>query len=58
MSIIGLVILACLLFISLFALGYAIVERKFWWGFGSVAASAYCVWLGIKTVQCLIEFGI
>ena len=58
MAIIGLVIIACLLFISLLAFGYAIVERKFWWGFGSVAAGSYLVWLGVQTIQCLIEFGI
>lgn len=58
MSIIGLVILACLLFISLLALGYAIVERKLWWGFGSVAVSSYLVWLGVKTIQCILAFDI
>ena len=58
MGIIGLVIIACLLFISLFALGYAIVERKIGWGIASVAAGSYLVWLGIQTIQCLIAFGI
>ena len=58
MAIIGLVILACLLFISLLAFGYAIVERKFWWGFGSVAEGTYCVWLGIKIIQSIVQSGL
>lgn len=58
MGIIGLVVIACLLFIDLFALGYAVIERKFLWGLASVAAGSYLVWLGVKTVQCLIAFGI
>ena len=58
MAIIGLVILACLLFISLLAFGYAIVERKFWWGLGSVVVSAYCVWLGVQTIQSIIQYGL
>ena len=58
MGIIGLVIIACLLFIDILTLGYAIVERKFWLGLASVAASSYLVWLGIKTIQCILAFGI
>lgn len=58
MLIIGLVILACLLFIDLFALGYAILNRKFWWGVISVGIGAYIVFLAIQSIKCLVAFGI
>lgn len=58
MLIIGLVILACLLFIDLFALGYAILYRKFWWGFGSVVVGAYLVFLAIQSIKYLMEYGV
>ena len=58
MMIIGLVIIACLLFIDLFALGYAILCRKFWWGFISVGIGAYLVYLAIQSIKCLMAFGI
>lgn len=58
MLIIGLVILACLLFIDLFALGYAILYRKFWWGFVSVGIGAYLVYLAVQSIRHLMAFGI
>ena len=58
MDIIGLVLIACLLFIDLFALGYAILYRKFWWGFGSVVVGAYLVFLAIQIVKCILAFGL
>lgn len=58
MLIIGLVILACLLFIDLFALGYAILYRKFWCGFVSVGIGAYIVFLAVQSIKCLMAFGI
>jgi hypothetical protein len=58
MLIIGLVLLACLLFIDLFALGYAILYRKFWWGVVSVGIGAYLVFLAIQSIKCLMAFGI
>ena len=58
MLIIGLVILACLLFIDLFALGYAILYRKFWWGFVSVGIGAYLVYLAVQSIRCLMAFGL
>lgn len=58
MLIIGLVLLACLLFIDLFALGYAILYRKFWWGVISVGIGAYIVFLAVQSIKCLVAFGI
>jgi hypothetical protein len=58
MLIIGLVLLACLLFIDLFALGYAILNRKFWWGVVSVGIGTYLVFLAIQSIKYLIEFGV
>ena len=58
MLIVSLVMLASLLFIDLFALGYAILCRKFWWGLVSVGIGAYLVFLAVQTIRCLIEFGI
>ena len=58
MLIIGLVIIACLLFIDLFAFGYAILCRKFWWGLVSVGIGAYLVYLAIQSIKYLVEFGI
>lgn len=58
MLIIGLVILACLLFIDLFALGYAILYRKFWCGLVSVGIGAYLVFLAVQSIKCLMAFGI
>lgn len=58
MLIIGLVILACLLFIDLFAFGYAILYRKFWWGFVSVGVGAYLVYLAVQTIKYLVEYGV
>ena len=58
MLIVGLVILACLLFIDLFAFGYAILYRKFWWGFVSIGIGAYLVYLAIQSIKYLMEFGI
>lgn len=58
MLIIGLVLLACLLFIDLFALGYAILYRKFWWGVISVGIGAYVVFLAVQSIKCLVAFGI
>ena len=58
MLIIGLVLLACLLFIDLFALGYAILYRKFWCGFVSVGIGAYIVFLAVQSIKCLVAFGI
>ena len=58
MDIIGLVLIACLLFIDLFAFGYAILYRKFWWGFGSVVVGAYLVFLAIQMVIYILAFGI
>lgn len=58
MLIVGLVLLACLLLIDLFALGYAILYRKFWCGVLSVACGSYLVWLIVQSVKCLIVFGI
>ena len=58
MLIIGLVILACLLFIDLFALGYAILYRKFWWGVVGVGIGAYIVFLAVQSIKCLMAFGI
>lgn len=58
MLIIGLVILACLLFIDLFVLGYAIIYRKFWSGFISVGVGAYIVFLAVQSIKCLVAFGI
>lgn len=57
MLIIGLVLLACLLFIDLFALGYAILYRKFWCGFISVGIGAYLVFLAVQSIKCLVAFG-
>jgi hypothetical protein len=58
MLIIGLVLLACLLFIDLFVLGYAIIYRKFWCGFVSVGVGAYIVFLAVQSIKCLVAFGI
>lgn len=58
MLIIGLVLLACLLFIDLFALGYAILYRKFWWGVISVGIGVYIVFLAVQSIKCLVTFGI
>lgn len=58
MLIIGLVLLVCLLFIDLFALGYAILYRKFWWGVISVGIGAYVVFLAVQSIKCLVVFGI
>lgn len=54
----GLVLLAGLLFIDLFALGYAILYRKFWCGFISVGVGAYIVFLAVQSIKCLVAFGI
>ncbi len=58
MIIIGLVMIASLLFIDLFALGYAILNRKFCWGLVSVGIGAYLVFLAVQSIKCLMEFGI
>ena len=58
MLIFGLVLLACLLFIDLFALGYAILYRKFWCSFISVGVGAYLVFLAVQSIKCLVAFGI
>lgn len=54
----GLVLLAGLLFIDLFVLGYAILYRKFWCGFISVGIGAYLVFLAVQSIKCLMAFGI
>ena len=54
---VSLVMLFCLLFIDLFALGYAIIYRQFWSGVVSVVCGSYIVWLTVQTIKCLVQFG-